>query len=82
MQEEVVMEYDKQICTPEERRTYRLIGELTLLSALLFGGLLSTSRERPEFRAPLVVGECDRGKAHVNYNDQSTWCSPQKISIE
>ncbi len=72
--------YDRPIRSPEERRSFRLIGELTVLSALLFGAALSTGRERTEFRAPFVVSECDNAKTHLNYNDKNTWCSPKQIS--
>ena len=75
-------QYDKPIRTPKERTTYRLIGELTILSALVFGGVLTNNRDKPDFRPPFVVSECDKSKAHVNYNDKDTWCTPQKVSPE
>ena len=76
------MEYDKPIRTPQERTTYRLIGELTILAALVLGGALTNSRDKTEFRPAFVVGECEKTKSHVNYNDKNTWCTPQKVSPE
>lgn len=73
------MEYDKPIRTPEERTSYRLVGELTILAALVFGGVLTTGREKTGFREPFVVSECDKSKTHINYNDKSTWCTPKKV---
>jgi hypothetical protein len=64
--------YDRPIRTPEQRKSFRLIGELTLLSALIFGAALSTGRDRTELRAPFVVGQCEESKSHLNYNDKNT----------
>ena len=76
------MEYDKAIRTPTERTTYRLIGELTILSALVLSGVLTNGRAKTEFRPAYVVSECEKSKSHINYNDKNTWCTPQKVSPE